>query len=218
MIDRGILYVVWGDTIEASLERSIASVRRVYPNIPIRVERLDGSGLGQKASMADLSPFRSTLYLDADTVVMGNLDFAFEKAEQFGLACCICEAPWMARYGDAEGIEYNTGVLFFTSGARRVFDNWKARVSESAKSTWTMVDGIPRGLSFDDQAGFARAIAACEFNPFILPINYNQRPYFHRSLFLPLKIWHDYGPVPESLIEMNGACERGERPITYYLL
>lgn len=215
---RGVLYIVWNeDEIAPTLERSIASVRGLYPDLPIHVERLLGEGLHQKSKMGSLTPFETTLYLDADTIVLGNLDFAFEKAEQFGLACCICEAPWMRRYDINEGdrIEYNTGVLFFTKLSAAVFEQWERRATSSpAASTWTMSDGLRRGLPDDDQASFARAIDATAYNPFILPLNYNVRPYFHREVFAPMKVWHSYDDVPPRLLEINAACERNDEPIT----
>jgi glycosyltransferase involved in cell wall biosynthesis len=218
---RGVLYVVWGG-IEQTLQRSIASVRAIHPELQIHIERLQGEGLHQKSKMGSLTPFETTLYLDADTVILGNLDFAFEKAEQFGLACCICEAPWLKRYGANEGdrIEYNTGVLLFTQRAALVFSEWArlAGPESPATSRWTTSDNLPRGLLYDDQASFARAVEACKFNPFILPLNYNVRPTFHRSFFAPIKIWHDYSDVPSELLQLNDACERNERPITYLSL
>jgi hypothetical protein len=47
--------------------------------------------------MAAMTPFEETLFLDADTVPLGRLDFGFEQAQRFGLACCICEVPWARR-------------------------------------------------------------------------------------------------------------------------
>jgi hypothetical protein len=41
---RGILYLVWGNKGEELLQRSIQSVRKYYPDIPIHVERGDGQG------------------------------------------------------------------------------------------------------------------------------------------------------------------------------
>lgn len=222
---RGILYILWGNQIDAVLGRSIESVKAVYPEMPIEVARADDTpGLAAKCRMGGRTPFESTLYLDADTVVLGNLDFAFEKAERFGLACSICEAPWMRRYGVAEEremIEYNTGVLFFTKAAKPVFDRWEQLAATPARSRWRMQEDPPgyvRGLAFDDQASFARAIEACEMNPYVLPINYNLRPYFHRSLFAPAKIWHSYEKVPDVVIETSRAVERGELPVTYIRL
>src|SRR5437867_4083281 len=137
--ERGVLYIVWGDGIEQSLQRSITSLHSVHPELPVHVQRVRGDGLQQKSQMRLMSPFQTTLYLDADTIVLGRLDFAFEKSEQFGLACCICEAPWLRRYGASEGdrIEYNTGVLFFTPRAAPVFREWeRLAVSSPAASVW----------------------------------------------------------------------------------
>src|SRR5476649_787202 len=124
---RGILYIVWGDNIEAQLQRSIQSVRNFYPDMPIHIERGSNDptqGFRQKTVMGSITPFETTLFLDADTVVLGNLDYAFDRAEEYGLACCICECPWLRRYGNAEGdiIEYNSGVLFFSQKSRHIFD------------------------------------------------------------------------------------------------
>ncbi len=54
--------------------------------------RSNPNTLNQKATMFDLSPFDETLFLDLDTVVLGRLDFGFQKAQQFGLAIAICES------------------------------------------------------------------------------------------------------------------------------
>src|SRR5690349_21705296 len=97
MTDRGVLYMVWGsdDKIERALERSTKSLNAIHPELPIEIVRLNATdpikGLLEKARMFEPSPFRQTLFLDADTVVLDRLDFGFRKAQQFGLACCICE-------------------------------------------------------------------------------------------------------------------------------
>jgi hypothetical protein len=191
-------------------------VNAIHPDLPVHVEWLDQGTLRDKTRMGSLTPFETTLYLDADTIVLGNLDAAFDKAERFGLACSICEAPWLRRYRtDAgDGIEYNTGVLFWSRAARPVFEAWERLADTPSASCWTMRDGILRGLNYDDQASFGRAIAATGFNPFVLPINYNLRPAFHRSYFTPVKIWHDYADPPEELLRLNRPCERGDLPIT----
>jgi hypothetical protein len=217
---RGVLYIVWGDRVETALQRSMASLKAVHPELPVHVERLASGSLREKTRMGALTPFESTLYLDADTVVLGNLNHAFDKAEQFGLACSICEAPWLRRYGagEGDGVEYNTGVLFFTNKARAVFESWRALADTPSQSRWTTCDNMPRGLAYDDQASFGRAAQVTRFNPFVLPINYNLRPQFHRSFFLPIKLWHSYSEVPLDLVRLNIDCERNARPTTYYIL
>ena len=84
----------------------------------MEVFRLDADdpikGLLQKSQMFQFSPFRETLYLDADTVVLGRLDFAFLKAQEFGLACCICECPWDADTGEFMVERLNTTQGFYS--------------------------------------------------------------------------------------------------------
>src|SRR5260221_6453107 len=103
MAQRGVLYMVWGAKAGSVLGRSIESVRRHLPDLPIHVLELPADtdpvqGLLQKARMAELTPFETTLFLDADTVVLGDLGYGFTQAERYGLACTICECPWARRY------------------------------------------------------------------------------------------------------------------------
>lgn len=215
--DRGILYIVWGEKAQAALDRSIRSVRTYYQDLPIHVERVAESearlGLRHKSRMGSLTPFRTTLYLDADTLVLGGLEYAFEKAERFGLACALCECPWLRRYGADAGdsLEYNTGVLFFTEKAQGVFRAWEEVAATTAsRARWLDIDGRLRQGPYDDQASFARAIEQCNFNPFVLPINFNFRPQFFPRFFTPIKIWHDYRDPPAQLAELSLASESGQ--------
>ena len=206
MAQRGVLYTVWGNFDEALLERSLSSVEIHHPELPIEVARLpDDSTLLDKAGMLALSPFDETLYLDADTVVLGNLNFGFEKALRHGLACSICECPWARRYGGLAGdmVEYNTGVLFFSEQARPVFDAWKSAVAVLDSSIVFQNGNEMARMPLNDQAGFAKAVDDIGFPLFVLPYNWNFRPKWHKSWYGPLKIWHDYERVPEPLIAHN---------------
>jgi hypothetical protein len=72
----GVLYVVWGDGVDGLLQRAQASLKHFHPELPVHVERLpEGSGLLDKAGMMDMTPFEETVFLDADTMVMGRLDY-----------------------------------------------------------------------------------------------------------------------------------------------
>ncbi len=203
---RGAVYVVWGDGQEAYLERARRSLAVVHPELPSEVIRLPkDSTLLDKAAMFELSPFEETVFLDTDTVVLDRLDYGFEKARKHGLACCICECPWASRYGGLSGdmIEYNTGVLFFTPKAQAVFQRWKA-LSQEVDSSIRFYAGDQLCLMpLNDQAGFAQAVEEWEGAPAILPMNWNFRPKWHHSFFGPIKIWHDYDPVPETLLQWN---------------
>lgn len=215
---RGVLYMIWGDTLEPLLERSIASVKKFHPELPIEVVRLPPAdryrGLALKSGMFDRSPFQETLFLDVDTVVLDRLDTGFEKAARFGLACSICECPWAARYlglGDKPDIvEYNTGVLFFTEKARPVFDAWARLAPEIDSTLYFMRNGRQMVMPYNDQASFAAAVEEAGFSPFVLPLNWNLRGEFTDSFFGPIKIWHAYDEVPPHLSDLTAQYQSGE--------
>ena len=206
MSKRGILYITWGDMPDQVHQRSIDSVVRYHGELPIHVARLpEKATLLEKSRMFDMTPFEETLYLDADTVVLGRLDFGFEKAVRHGLACAICECPWARRYTGLSGdmVEYNTGVLFFTARARPVFDAWKKLAFTVDSSIPIFVDGRLGHMPLNDQAGFALAVERSGLAPFVLPYNWNFRPRWHKSFFGPIKIWHDYREISPELLIWN---------------
>lgn len=214
---RGVLYIVWGRVDRALLERSIASLAQYHPDLPVHVAELpDDSTLLDKSRMADISPFQETLFLDADTVVLGDLGFGFEKAERHGLAVSICECPWARRYAGLAGdtVEYNTGVMFFTRQALPAFEAWKRCAREVDSSIVFVSNGEYKKMPLNDQAGFAKAVDETGFLPFVLPYNWNFRPKWHLSWYGPIKIWHDYSPVPPPILEHNARQMRPDAIVT----
>ena len=215
--ERGVLYMVWGEGVESVLDRSMKSLRHFHPELPIHVERMPtGSSFLDKARMFACAPFEQTLFLDADTVVLDRLDFGFEMAQRFGLACCICECPWARRYGDGtlrgDLVEYNTGVLFFAKAAAGLFGEWEKQAAAVDSSIVFYRGQQLCRMPCNDQAGFAKAVAETHFNPFVLPCNWNFRPKWQRTLWGPIKIWHDYDPVPEP-VERFVAGQREESSV-----
>lgn len=218
MSRRGILYITWGDKADSVLERSLASAARHHGELPVHVERLpESADLLEKANMMAMTPFAETLYLDADTVVLGRLDFGFDKAMRHGLACAVCECPWARRYTGIAGdlVEYNTGVLFFTQAARPVFDAWQRLAPAVDSSIPIFVGEKLAHMPINDQAGFALAVERTGFLPFVLPMNWNFRPKWHKSFFGPVKIWHDYGDVPAEIEDWN-RVQADERQVIQY--
>lgn len=212
MQKRGVIYVVYGDKAEKALERSMASVQKHNPSLPIKVVRFPPStdrlrGHQHKSSALQHSPFAQTLLLDVDTVVMGPLDFGFERAAVHGMACCINEAPWARRCVGSgvhpQAVEYNSGVLFFSRAAEPVLKRWEALAatldSRMIHSSWGYVAYQP----YSDQASFARAIQDMDITPFVLPHNWNFRPLWHRTFYGPLRIWHSYADVPQLVDDIN---------------
>ena len=205
---RGVLYIKWGDKFEDLLNRSIESVKKVHPELPIHVETLpETSTLLDKSKMARITPFEETLFLDADTVVLDDLTYGFEKAQTFGLALAICECPWARRYtglkSSGDLIEYNTGVIFFTRAATNLFDRWQSLAASLDSSVLHMQDGKLCRMPENDQAGLASAVDETGFCPFVLPMNWNLRPGWHHSFFGTIKIWHSPNPIIPSLLEWN---------------
>jgi hypothetical protein len=213
---RGVLYMKWGTSADEPLARSIASVKKFHPELPLHVATLpENASLLNKADMLDASPFEETLFLDVDTVVMDRLDFGFTNGLRFGLACCICECPWARRYGGLGGdvVEYNTGVLFFTRRAKPMFDCWKEWVGKLDSSIQFRAPGNElRTMPFNDQAGFSFAVERVGISPYVLPMNWNFRPEWQKVLCGPLKIWHDYRPIPAHLESWTDR-QRGEQKV-----
>ena len=221
---RGILYMVWGSNIDGVLDRSRRSVTEMHPDLPVEIIRLETEkdpfpGLLQKATMLNRSPFEETLYLDADTVVLGRLEYGFEKAKKHGIACSICECPWAKRYTGLIGrdlIEYNTGVIFFTKVAAPLFATWERLVAQIDSSLVFVREQKIFRMPYNDQAGFAASVEETGFLPFVLPLNWNFRPQWHRSFFGPIRIWHDYSKVPDTVRELARYYERPDSIIQYH--
>jgi len=224
-MSRGVLYMVWGEKAEKALSRSIASLNEVHPELPHEVIRLppgtDGiKGLLEKSRMMELSPFEETLFLDADTVVLDRLDFGFAQALRFGLACCICECPWARRYRGLpkdDGIEYNTGVLFFNRGAEALFRRWHELVGTvDSAIDFIGANGQRAVMPHNDQGAFAKAVAEWDRTPFILPFNWNFRPIWQWTFFGPIKIWHEYSDPPPSLKQLNAIYRKPDAIIQFH--
>lgn len=226
---RGALYVIWEpanpnvDTsgLKRSLDRAVASFRAFHPELPCHVANLPrGSTLHDKAGMFELSPFDVTVFLDADTVVLGRLDYGFEMAERFGLACCHCVNPWLRRYVGVTGdlIEYNTGVLFFGAAARPVFDSWRIAAPLLDSRAYFVRDGVAAVSPRDDQLSFSHAVQHSARPPFVLPHNWNFAPPNHHSFFGPLKVWHSYAEVPDAVRQINRYYEQPGAIMQYHEL
>lgn len=223
-MSRGILSIYWGDESKLPIDRLKASVKKFHPELPHEIIQIDAShgdltALNQKAKMLDLSPFEETLFLDMDTVVLGNLNFGFDKAQQFGMALSICECPWARRYSNifsGNEVEYNTGVLFFTRKSKHVFEKWKQLASYVDSSIFHVMDGVLKAMPANDQGSFALAIEQTGFNPFVLPLNWNFRPYWYRGFFGPIKVWHDYADPPQLFEEINSYYLNKDSIIQYH--
>jgi hypothetical protein len=174
--------------------RSLASVKHWHPELPYHVAEMpDGSNLLCKSKMFDLSPFDETLFLDADTTVMGQTRLRVRQGEQHGIACCINANPWQRRYYKIEQhpdeVEYSAGVVFFDK-------TWQPRVGVNRRRVPHCgthgrrrhdVQLLPRRRRHQapalQRSGPVHAgDAASGFNPFVLPLNWNLYPQVAEAL------------------------------------
>ena len=191
-MSRGVIYIYWGNKLEAELQESLKSVSKY--GYDYRVFKLDESShFGHKSTMYDLSPFDTTLFLDTDTILLDNIDFGFEMAEKHGIAMTIAPGCYARRFIPelTDHIEYNTGAMFFSKNdvVKKVYNTWKSHSDEFPRS---------------DQSSFTRAVYEHDFNVSVLPQNYNYRAGLNESQFFgPLKIWHSRLPLPINIHEWN---------------
>lgn len=183
-MDKGVLYFIIGTRHWAVLIASMLSLRRFYdgpiglmfpddgddelfnrvsadpilsPIIPVRF-KLDKyrrhSGYMNKPKMIQLSPFDSTVFLDADTLIAKPIDDMFIEPD--GEVCLTKFANWttkgkkikgriskwlraeperVQRQLDTEYAAVNTGVLAFGGGvlSRRFGDHWLDTTSRNPR-------------------------------------------------------------------------------------
>jgi hypothetical protein len=207
-------------------------VKRFHPEWGVHVQELGAEfealaglegyrGLLEKAKMNDYSPFEETLYLDADTTVMAPLEYGFEQAERFGLACTQCVCPWARRYHKipqrADTVEYSTGVMFWVkSRMQGLFEEWKRATGALDSEILFYQEGQVKRAPYGDQGIFSAVVERAGFNPFVLPPNWNFVPQRQDWFFGPLKVWHDYGEPPQAFWDLNEKYAKGEMLIDYH--
>lgn len=193
-ISRGAIYLATGEKYIAEARVSQASLKKFgVESTLLEQDGLARATLGGKSRMYSRSPYESTVFLDTDTVVLGDLTFGFEMAERHGIAMTIAPACYARRrdpeIGDA--IEYNTGVMFFrrSPDVEEVFRVWE-ELAPSHRS---------------DQPTFARAMVQTGFNPFVLPRNWNYRGGIDfPQVYGPIKVWHSRVEIDEETAEKLG--------------
>lgn len=164
-------------------------------------------GLLAKSEMWNWLPdaYDSFLFLDTDTHVLKDIEYGFERAEQYGMAIvpaahyCLDHFWEFGQVMDEEGVEkkgqlqYNTGVIFFTrtSAVQQVFERWKNLAVEYAH------------IHHNDQPYLTLAMDQLDFRPYPLSPNYN-----YRGMGVPIigevRIWHTPHEPPDDLNDQPG--------------
>ncbi|MDH5797508.1 MAG: putative nucleotide-diphospho-sugar transferase [Paracoccaceae bacterium] len=152
----GVIYVATGaDYVDLALQ-SVKSLRASNPGVPAdlftddpdragldafdRVHRVPRIHARAKLDCLPLSRFERTLFLDADTLVLGDLGDLWAVADRFDLALAhdVRRRSELIREGLEEDTPYafpqmNSGVMLYrkTGAALAFFANWAARYQKS---------------------------------------------------------------------------------------
>jgi len=158
--DRGVLYVAYGEAARARARESIKSLRTQAPGLPVAVVsdaplkgadiqihhvEVDRGARAQKTRMYSLSPFRRTLFLDADTVVLASPEAGFGLLDYGDVVLSqdpvriFAQQTWphldpqevaatRQETSGGEHLYWNSGVIFFrrSERARVMFQTWHA--------------------------------------------------------------------------------------------
>ena len=223
---RAVVYLTWGSWKNREVIRSIESSVLPYDtfwvtdsppaSVPEGVEVVPAefkktAGCLPKAELGRFLPegYASYLYLDSDTVVLGDIVLGFELAERDGLAMVPAVLYSLADYprgrelmrelGIAEKgqMNYNAGVIFMaaTPEVRLLLADW-ADLAERFSSRCQ-----------SDQLTLALALERAGFQPTALSPSFNCRGYGER-LIGEVRIWHHGGPVPRDINRNPGVDRR----------
>ena len=212
----GVLYVAFGETYQAEAIQSLASLKRVSPDIRTCVvtnESWDIHPLPDQFTIRepifsfeckpryifDDSPFDNTLYLDTDTYVARDISKAFNLLNYYDIG---------VNFGGSQlnvsGIECHTQcssstILFKKNDSvQNVFENWRILYEKAKKKSQTLGKdskniGDQRYLSIAIAKSKARPVSLASYFNFILcgECTTNQPPYIYTGRNVDYR-WADY--------------------------
>lgn len=138
------------------------------------------------------------LFLDVDTVILGDISLGFEKAEQHGIAMApaphyslehfrnfgvVMDRVEVPRQGQ---LLYNSGVMFFNAKDANIIEVFSL-ACELAEGD----DEAPWG----DQTYITLAMEMLGVNPYTLSSSFNHRA-FGEPISGQLRVWHSYKKLP----------------------
>jgi hypothetical protein len=156
--EKGILYVAYGENARIQVRTSIQTVKKFARKLPVAVvsdtlfmaadkniyhPESDRGARTQKTQMYRLSPFKLTLFLDADTEMLSSPDAGFELLQYVDLVLCqdvtrnFADDHWQPHnkeevaetvkaLGTGQHMYFNSGVIFFQRNERvsALMDAW----------------------------------------------------------------------------------------------
>lgn len=201
VVDKGIVYIAFGDKHVKEAMTSAKSVKNHVPNIPITiytnldlatgdcfdaVEKVTPTDDVKECKMAYLSktPYEHTLFLDTDTYVCGDISELFLLLNQFDLALAHTPGRDQIPYFNL-GIptcypEFNSGVILFN----------RQCIEEKLFSDWLRFYRDLRGVKNIDQPSLRKAVYYSKLRVATLTPEYNCRLPVPTYLKNQVKIIH----------------------------
>lgn len=210
MTKQGVLYYADGAKYLAQAERSIASLKAVSPHVHVTlgtsedIETMPGADAIMRFNLDDLptpwigrayammkADYERVLYIDTDTLVIGDVSSIFETLDQFGLAVALAPLRRMpAEHWDQTLPEaytgFNTGVL----AANLTDPDTRAFLSAWAEDYLATFEECR-----NDQPAFSRQLYRSKVRFLTLPQEYNFRAEFANQAKgggMPVKILHSH--------------------------
>lgn len=177
---RGVLYIAFGEQYRKEARQSLATLRRVSPNVVCAVltdrpwteipapdivvlRPLDASFGSKPRQMYDASPFEETLYLDTDTIVVRDVEPLFGLLRWYDVGVKFA-GPQL---NEPDGLLYHTqtssNLILFRKceTVAHTFALWREEFDRASAAVAEV--GDRRGLA--DQRYFAIAIARSKARP-----------------------------------------------------
>ena len=193
--DCGVVYIGTGERIVKEILRSATSLKEIHPDMRItvfsdrKIERPDLFESERIISNPEYSyidkilpltetPYKYTLYLDSDTIVVNQVTALFELLDQFDLAVALEPKPKRLQYPTAVPVsfpEYNTGVFSYRKNEANcdLFRRWHDLYLDQK----TNVPGTTH-----DQPAFREALYHSSARFATLPNQYNLRTLYLTAL------------------------------------
>jgi len=187
-LDFGILYIATGTKYIQEAIHSAKSVRQIMPKLPIAIYLDDPSSIPaglfdlvnqindpqfsyiDKVLLLQKTPFKKTLFLDTDTLVIDPVYELKTLLSKFDIACSHAPVRDTHQMPECPAAfpELNTGVILYrqSDSVNNLFQSW-IRIYQAQLQS----DRPP----LHDQPAFRQAIFESEINLSILPPEYNLR-------------------------------------------
>ena len=229
-----VVYLVWG---ERAVEQVFHTVRnspgiakykkviitdketKVPETSDFEVRRVDfalpAASYARKSEFWKVLPegHSSYAYFDSDVWVIGDIDYAFEKAEKHGFALVQSNSYLLDQFKrfhqvlekeglSAQGLaQYNAGVIFFSGSEEslEVLKLWEKLCEKYLLQ--------PEYLRMLDQPFLSLALELRGLSPHTLIRNFNYRPN-RDSVIGPIRIWHRTEPPPANINDQSKSWRR----------